>query len=170
MSIGTMKRNRPRSLGAQIDRMRGRWPDFRHRQIAGGLSVWRGTVRPYQRLYEIGVLWDPTSDLKPWVCLINPELMPRSDGAYEKIPHLLFDKKNPKWSGLCLFDPDGNEWSNRDLIADTTVPWAVEWLQHYEFWRFDGNWRGKSIGPKSVAEIRASSVHRPTGALPDIAT
>lgn len=170
MSVGMMKRTKTRSLGAQIDRMRGRWPGFDHRTTADGLSIWRGTVQPYQASYDIGVLWVPTSDLKPWVFLIAPELKPRTGCTYEEIPHLLFDDDNPKLSGLCLFDPDEGEWSNRNLIADTTIPWAVEWLQHYEFWHFDGTWRGKSIGPESVAEIRASTVHRPAGKLTDVTT
>lgn len=150
--------------------MRGAWPSLRHSMVTSGLSLWTGEVYPYQSQYVIGVWWLPNSDLKPWVSLIKPELTPRPGGTYEEIPHLLFDDENPKSSGLCLFDPKGGEWSNRDLIADTTIPWAIEWLQYYEFWHFDGVWRGKSIGPESVAEIRASTVHRPQGELPNDAT
>ena len=159
-----------RSMGAQIDRMRHAWPTLQHKLTPGGYSLWRGDVRPYQATYFIGVWWKAGSPWKPWVFLINPQLAPREDKTFEEIPHLLFDDDDPKFSGLCLFDPDGEEWSNKQLIADTTLPWAFEWLQHYEFWHFDGVWRGKSIGPESIAEIRASTIHGPKGALPQNAT
>jgi len=145
--------------------MKHAWPSFKHRLMPGGFSFWQGQVCPYQRTYEIGVWWVAASPLKPWVFLIDPELTPRDGGTFEEIPHLLFCDENPKLSGLCLFDPDGNEWSNKQLIADTTLPWALEWLQHYEFWHFDGVWRGKSVGPESVAEIRATTVHGPQSTL-----
>jgi len=167
VALRTMKRTKPRSLGAQVDRMRGRWPEFNYRMTADGFAIWQGVVQPYQAEYEIGLFWAPASSLKPWVWLIDPGLVPRPGCTYEQIPHLLYNDERPELSGLCLFDPDGAEWSNCDLIADTTIPWAVEWLQHYEFWHFDGIWRGKSIGPESVAEIRASTVHRSEGQLAD---
>ncbi len=152
-----------RSLGSQVDRMKHSWPQLEHRIEANGYSFWRGPIIPYQAVYEIGIIWKVGSDLKPWVLLISPELKPRDGGAYEEIPHLLFDNQNPKLSGLCLFDPDGGEWTNKRLIADTTIPWAMEWLQHYEFWHYCGIWKGKSIGPESIAEIRASTIHKPEG-------
>lgn len=58
-------------------------------------------------------------------------------------------------SALCLYDPDGGQWDPRMLIADTTIPWAADWLKFYEFWLYDGIWRGKSVGPESAAKIRA---------------
>ena len=71
-----------------------------------------------------------------------------------EIPHLIFNHEDPELSALCLFDPDAGEWDSTMLIADTTVPWAAEWLHHYELWRVDGVWRGPSApGPISVAEM-----------------
>lgn len=159
-----------RSLGAQVDRMRHMWPSFEHQVTWDGHSIWKGTAEPYQKTYKLGICWLVGSTLKPWVFLINPKLTPRAGGTFEQIPHLLFNDEEPEFSGLCLFDPDGNEWSNKRLIADTTLLWALEWLQHYEFWHYDGVWRGKSIGPESVAEIRASTLHKPKGEFPQDAT
>jgi hypothetical protein len=137
-----------------------RWPNFDHEVDQNGYVEFIGAVRPFQKEYEIGIWWKVGSEFKPWVYLINPRLTPRVGQSYEQIPHLLYYEKNPEMSGLCLFDPDGDEWSNKLLIANTTLPWAVEWLQFYEFWHFDGIWRGKSVGPESIAEIRASTVHK----------
>jgi hypothetical protein len=43
---------------------------------------------------------------------------------------------------LCLFLPQKGEWRADMLIATTTVPWASEWLAHYEIWLACGQWRG----------------------------
>ena len=43
---------------------------------------------------------------------------------------------------LCLFDPDREQWCASDLIADTTVPWTVDWLACYEGWLATGRWHG----------------------------
>ena len=159
-----------RSLGAQVDRMKHVWPTFGHRLFSDGLSIWIGKIRPYQASYKISIFWKAGSSQKPWVSLLAPELTPRKGGSYEEIPHLLYYEKDPKLSGLCLFDPDKKEWSNKQLIADTTMFWALEWLQHYEFWHYDGIWRGKSIGPESIAELRASTFYRQESEFTQTAT
>ena len=63
------------------------------------------------------------------------------------------------------FDPKGGEWSNKQLIADTTIPWAAEWLMYYELWHYDGVWLGGGVGFESTAEARAAAVYRETGKL-----
>jgi hypothetical protein len=82
----------------------------------------------------------------------------------------MFNSKDPELSGLCLFDPEGREWSNKLLIADTTMRWVAEWLMYYELWHFDGIWRGGGVGPESIAEARAAAVYRETGQLVKDAT
>lgn len=107
--------------------------------------------------YKVGVQWD-WRDTKsiPHVFILEPKLRPRAGMAFYDIPHLLFNAEVPEDSALCLFDPEGREWNATMLIADTTVPWASEWLHHYECWHFDGIWRGPNApGPISVGEMMA---------------
>jgi hypothetical protein len=120
---------------------------------------WMGPLRGFQKWYHVGILWNYQSTGKPYVFLLTPELEPRAGQAFEQIPHLIFNQDDPARSGFCLFDPEGNEWSNKLLIADTTLPWAAEWLLHYEFWHFDGVWRGGGVGFESVATARTEAVH-----------
>jgi hypothetical protein len=64
--------------------------------------------------------------------VLDPELIrpPESD-----LPHVYEDDV------LCLHLTD--EWTADMLIATTTVPWAAEWLLHYEIWlSTDGTWCG----------------------------
>lgn len=150
--------NRPRSIGAQIDRMR-KWPGFRLVQRWDTGAVWVGELRPFQRAYMIKVRWDPTETDRPYVSLLDPPLSPRDGGAFEEIPHLMFDGEEPVRSGLCLFDPEGAEWADNMLIADTTIPWTAKWLYYYELWHYDGVWRGGGVGSESIAQARAEAFH-----------
>ncbi len=43
------------------------------------------------------------------------------------------------------FDPD------REFIADVVVPWASEWLLHYELWLITGEWLGGGVHPRDEA-------------------
>ncbi|MGV9565624.1 hypothetical protein [Streptomyces sp. NPDC003480] len=41
---------------------------------------------------------------------------------------------------LCLHLP--GEWKEHMFLSRTIVPWASEWLLHYELWRVTGRWAG----------------------------
>jgi len=151
---------RPRTLGAQCARMSARWPELEYRDFRGDFVSWRGPLRGLQKQHVVEAFWDSTSPEKPYVVVRAPTLRPREGMTFEQIPHLMFYSKEPTFSGLCLFDPDGQEWSNKLLIADTTIVWAAEWLQYYELWHVDGIWRGGGIGFESIAEARATAIHR----------
>jgi len=121
---------------------------------------WRGLIRGAQKQYVIEVLWESTRSEKPYVVLRDPPLRPREGMSFEQIPHLIFNRDRPDLSGLCLFDPSGSQWSNKLLIADTTIPWAAEWLFYYELWHVDGKWLGGGVGPESIAEAWAAALYR----------
>lgn len=152
-----MNGNRPRrSAHAQLNAMRKLWPDFVGTRLATGTLYWQGPLKPKARIYRVGVFWRPGEMELPYVYLIDPVLEPRDGGTFEEIPHLLFNEEEPAQSGLCLFDPKGNEWTDADLIADTTIYWAAEWLAYYELWHLTGQWLGPSVGYESVAHIKAA--------------
>lgn len=162
---GLAYHERPRSLGAQRARMMARWPQFQFNQLQGTMVSWEGPIRGFQKQHRIEIFWDPAGLEKPYVVLRNPELKPREGRPYEEIPHLLFYSDRPELSGLCLFDPEGEEWSKKLLIANTTVVWAGEWLLYYELWHVDGIWRGGGVGAENIAESRAAAVYRETDKL-----
>jgi hypothetical protein len=150
--------------------MKGRWPEFEIKHVWDGCITWVGQLRGFQRPYQVGVIWNMGTKQAPYVYLIDPPLVPRAGATYEDIPHLMFDGENPASSGLCLYDPEGNEWSDHMLIADTTLPWAARWLYYYELWHYDGKWRGGGVGPESVARARAEALHREAQEHPPDAT
>ncbi len=132
------------------------WPDFAGEKMANGTLYWFGPLRPKAQLYTVSILWKPGAMDRPYVVIEDPPISPRPGGTFEQIPHLMFYKEKPEQSGLCLFDPDGGEWSRANLIADTTVRWASEWLAYYELWHLTGEWLAPSVGPESVAHMNAA--------------
>jgi len=141
---------------------------FKGQKLAGGTLYWRGPLRPKAKIYEVSIFWKAGDMPLPYVVVSEPRLSPRPQGRFEEIPHLLFNEANPELSGLCLFDPDGREWSEADLIADTTVFWAAEWLVYYELWHLTGEWMAPSIGYESVASMRDEEADIIKGILADV--
>lgn len=136
--------------------MSRRWPNLLPRVAEpSGVLMWVGPLRGFQMTYHVQIVWDwrdPRS--RPFVFVYRPALRPRPGGRLIDVPHLIYDAKDPEGSALCLFDPDEGEWRSSQWIADTSVPWASEWLHHYELWHFDGVWRGPNApGPISVGEM-----------------
>ncbi|MCW1431349.1 hypothetical protein [Novosphingobium sp. JCM 18896] len=74
----------------------------------------------------------------PVARVLSP-LSPREDKA---IPHLYGLYDDPRGAELCLYYPDGAEWSEGMLLAETIVPWTAEWLFYYEMWQVTGTWGG----------------------------
>lgn len=57
---------------------------------------------------------------------------------------------------LCLYYPDYNEWNVGMYYVRTLIPWACEWLVHYECWVATGTWHGGGIHPETEEEKRDS--------------
>lgn len=150
-----IKKTKPRSPGAQVTRMSARWPSLEMSLSRdGNVLLWTGPVRGFQQMYRVTVQWSfRVTAAIPHVFILDPKLRPRTGGRSEDIPHLLFNSNAPEDSALCLFDPAAGEWKPSMLIADTTVPWATEWLHHYECWHLDGVWRGANApGPMCIGD------------------
>jgi hypothetical protein len=155
--------NKRRSTHAQILAMQRRWPLFSADHQANGIVTWYGPLKPRAQVYWVRIVWWSGRLNLPLVFVLNPRIEPAPGGTYEQIPHLIVDSDRPEMSALCLFDPDGNEWSPADLIAETTVEWVCEWLHYYELWHATGEWLAPSVGhsPVDVA-VDAAQAFRDT--------
>lgn len=99
---------------------------------------WQGTLQPTpcSRVYTVRVIHKRTKP--PSVHIVDPKLV-APEG--KKIPHVYAGDK------LCLYHPKYREWTSSMLLADTIVPWASEWLLHYEVWLATGEWTGGGEHP-----------------------
>lgn len=141
-----------KSLRAQIHAMRRRWPSF---EMAHALEpaavIWFGTLLAIERPFRVSIHYGlpygdgdlPLFRIMPVVRVLNPRLRLNSCALDEApLPHVYFEEYDLENSPLCLFDPAKKEWDHSKLIADTTVPWTIDWLTCYEAWDATGRWHG----------------------------
>ena len=103
--------------------------------------------------YKIKILQKRNEGV-PEVYLIEPQNPPKYQN--EEIPHNYGfketqkgkgkKKRNNKFLKICSFMPR-EDWDSSMLIADTVVPWTVEWLMFYEIWLISGKWQGGGKHP-----------------------
>lgn len=80
---------------------------------------------------------------RPYVRVSDPAPVKSVGGV--PTPHLNSD------GTLCLFDPNKNEWNPTDSLVDTTIPWTLRWLFHYEYFITFGEWKGDQNMPSPTA-------------------
>lgn len=78
----------------------------------------------------------------PDVYVESPKPLELADGC-SLLEHVYSTEKQH----LCLFIRGAQEWNSSMLISNTVIPWASEWLLHYELWVLTGVWNGGGIHP-----------------------
>lgn len=120
----------PLSLAQQAMILRSRFPESRADLERDRVS-WTGTIRPTpcSRDYKVMIVY--RWGRYPHVTVVDPSLQPDPG---DPLPHTYRD------GSLCLHLK--SEWNSGMAIADTIVPWAAEWLAHYEIWKVRRCWYG----------------------------
>ena len=139
----------------QIERMRRAWPDFRVLSTSDWYVSWEGPLRPLAMRYTVRVSMCFGRQLSnavivgyaPRVTVVDPLLRRRPEQPEKPIPHIYPNGLCPDRPILCLYLPRSGEWSARDAVADTTIPWAIDWLACYEGWLATGEWAGGGVHP-----------------------
>ena len=136
-------RPRPISVAKQGAALSAKIPGSQARVRSSRLR-WTACVcpSPLSRKYDIEVSYSLASS--PRVRVLRPELRTREG---ESLPHVYGD------GSLCLYYR--GDWSRSLLLAETVLPWAVEWLLHYEVWLATGTWRGEGIHPSKAKPLKA---------------
>ncbi|MDA2808008.1 hypothetical protein [Nocardiopsis suaedae] len=119
------------NLGRQLASIKAVLPDARG-TVRGGELVCAVDLQPTpaSRRYTVRVTYRHRR--QPRVTVTDPPLTlhPRAT----TLPHVYPD------GDLCLYLP--GEWKEDMLLSHTILPWASEWLLHYELWRVMGRWSG----------------------------
>lgn len=124
-----------REQGAHIC---GYFPSFRVRYTDGQLIA-HGNVQPTPRSNKYHLRITYRVGDKPRVQVIKPKLVPREPDGH--LPHVYPGDE------LCLYLPSSGEWSAQKSIAQTIIPWSIEWLFQYEAWHATGEWLGGGAEP-----------------------
>ncbi|RQW62537.1 hypothetical protein [Vibrio viridaestus] len=135
-------------LRSQLNALIKRYPTGRGRiiKVKGGLQLeWRQQLQPtrFARKYEVLVRWYGINDI-PDVEILSPNLQELANG--KRSPHEFLSKKNTK--PCLMFNGKGSkDWTFNMLIAESIIPWTMEWLYYWELWLSDGEWRGGGVHP-----------------------
>jgi hypothetical protein len=137
-------------IGQQIATMADKWPAFELIRRDGASATWQGPLRPLLQTFTVEISYRAPSvielldnrRLQPRVRMLSPLLRPRRGDPEGQLPHVYYVGDGPLDVVLCMFDPDSDEWSPLMTIAETTVPWVIDWIASYEGWRATGTWTG----------------------------
>lgn len=105
--------------------------------IKRGRVRWQGQLKPTPLSESYTLRIDYALPHRPAVTVVSPHL----NVPTGQLPHVFDDGR------LCLCYPW--QWDSSKLIARTLVPWASEWLLHYELWTVTGEWHGGGHEPDS---------------------
>ena len=143
------------SIRAQMEQMGQAWPDFKVLRATDWLVTWKGPLRPLAKRYRVRVSMCFGRQLSnavirsyaPRVTVVDPLLRRRPEQPEEPIPHIYPNRRSPDYPILCVYLPGSGEWDWHDAVADTTIPWAIDWLACYEGWLATGEWLGGGVHP-----------------------
>lgn len=105
-------------------------------QIRRSQLVWLGQVTPSALSATYTLRLHYRLKKRPCVYVVEPELECRGK---KRPPHIYKDM------ALCLYLPWDNEWGGHMYLSETVLPWASEWLVHYEAWLYIGEWQGRGV-------------------------
>jgi hypothetical protein len=155
-----------RSLKQQISAMERLYPNLPVLTRSDRSCVWRGTIRPYRKKFQIEVGYRvplipenvTVAGIQPRVQVRRPVLEWHPDYDEGPIPHVYWNEDELWFPYLCLFDPGVPEWTASDLLADTTIPWTERWLINYEFWLATGRWEGGGRHVKTQSDDKRLTI------------
>ncbi len=120
----------------QDRRIREVFPEFKLTLNAGWMAVWEGPLTPIMRRYRVRVVhfrrrffdtWSLENDYAA-VQVVDPVIGLDPRGTRQLPPHIYFNMANPPCPRLCLYDPKERLWAPEEYIADTIIPWTIDWL------------------------------------------
>ena len=148
------------SIMRQVERMRVRWPDFRVVVRNRRFACWKGTLRPLAQIYWIQISLlrirhggTRADEIREEVRVIDPLLRRRAENPQEQVPHVYSIPGDPERLRLCLYDPEKTEWHAGCVVANTIVPWTIDWLACYEGWLATGRWVGGGRHPDGTFDV-----------------
>ncbi|MDR3473584.1 MAG: hypothetical protein P4M09_18150 [Devosia sp.] len=156
----------PLSIATQDRRIRQLYPKFRLVLDCGFMGVWEGPLTPVNKTYTIRItylaynvfdgffLGNPIES----VIVLDPPVGHDPRGTGERAQHVYYWDRHPDFPRLCLHDPVAGDWNWNMYIAETLIPFTIDWLLWHEDWVATGVWRGKGRHPEAPS---ASSSNEP---------
>ena len=103
------------------------------------------TPSPLSSSYTLRLHYKRNEGAKVYV--LDPKPLKLAKGK-TRLPHVYSTQEQR----LCLYYPNDREWHVGMFYVKTLIPWACEWLVHYEIWAGTGIWKGGGIEHENMAE------------------
>jgi hypothetical protein len=141
------------SLIHQEGALKSYFPGTMVRRKGESELIWTGTVTPspLSETYTLLLHYKYKEGAKVYV--LEPKPLVLASGK-NTLPHVYSTPEQR----LCLYYPSDNEWNTGMYYVKTLIPWASEWLFHYELWVATGTWHGGGIHPETEAEKQANQL------------
>ncbi len=112
--------------------------------IEGKKLIWTGKVRPtvLSKEYTLIILYEFKKSPKVW---ITGDELERIDD--KNFPHIYDRDIKNNMVRICLYM--NSEFNSSKLLANTIIPWAIEWLYYYEIWLLTDEWLGGGRHPQN---------------------
>jgi hypothetical protein len=140
------RRRKSLTLVQQAWALATRYPQVHQPSVQRERLLWSIPLQPTPISTTYTVLINYRLGRHPRVYVTNPELVVRPD---EALPHTFTQD-----GSLCLYYDEFSP--SQDFIAHALVPWASEWLFHYELWLATGEWYGGGIEHRSQRKEQPS--------------
>lgn len=105
--------------------------------------IWGGKISPTPLSQEYTVLLTYELGRPPRIWVIGDELKKLNCPEF---PHKFDIDEKKKMVRLCLYRYQ--EFNQHKYLANTIIPWTVEWLYFYEIWLATGEWCGGGEHPQ----------------------
>ena len=140
----------PLNMALQAGKIKSIFPDsnISFNQVS---LTWKHSIVPSPLSCSYDIKLSYRKGEHPNVYVTNPKPLALHSGA-TKLRHVYDTDK--QW--LCLYFRKGQQWNSGMYLADTVIPWACEWLLHYECWVATGTWHGGGIEHETEAEKQAN--------------
>lgn len=116
-------------------------------KIKNNQLTWAGVIRPTPLSKEYRTLLVYKIGESPKIWVIGDELEKLEDKDF---PHNYHKDIDNKMVRICLYRY--SEFNAQKIIADTIIPWTIEWLYFYELWLATGVWLGGGDHPQQGEE------------------
>ncbi|QZT38644.1 hypothetical protein K5X82_07040 [Halosquirtibacter xylanolyticus] len=128
------------SLAAQEGALKSYFPNSIIKRIREKEITWTHDVTPSPLSGTYKIRLHYKMGRAPEVFVLEPKPLKLAEGQIV-LKHVYSTPKQK----LCLYYPLAREWSSSMYLANTIIPWACEWLLHYEIWAVTGVWNGGGI-------------------------
>ena len=144
------------TLAEQMFALRQSYPEAECFIAGHKKLIWKGNLRPSAISNTYPVALEYSIGWKPKVFVSGDGVKKIDDPDFPHVFHRDIEKNEIQ---LCLCY--GDDFTSEMLIAETYIPWAIEWLYYYEIWLVTGEWCGGGLHPVAKGKKAKKHVEAP---------